>query len=314
MYDGYIKSTSSYQKESEKKWIAKFKEYIRNEKPQYETWSDFELALGKYSQNCDSADELIKCERDFKLYLKRYLSKEEEKMIKIIAKMQREYIWAFSHFCNNFYQRDDLTQNEKNRIIDYYKNTTFSYISFNYTQRILSSLISRNRPLFVHGTLNNDIILGVDNETQISLPLDEISKRAIVKPIYNETVDSNKVNTIKNILESSKIICSYGLSLGASDFTWIREISNVLISKNCLWIHYVLRKEKTIFSDLIESLEYRNNLKNDFLRKIGIPRDIYNKIKDKVYIFPIAESPFKFPQQTLDDLESERKEILNQVN
>lgn len=314
MYEGYINSPSIYQKNQEKKWIAKFKRYIDADKPKYETWSDFELALGRYSKYCDSVDELIKCERDFKVYLKKYLRKEEEKMLKIIAKSPREYILAFSDFCNNFYRRNDLTENEKNQINLYFKKSVFSYISFNYTQRIFNSLVSRQQPLFVHGTLENDIILGLDNESQISFPLDAISKRAIIKPVYNETVDLNKVNTIKNIFGSSNIICSYGLSFGASDFTWIKEISNVLIYKNCLWVHYILKNEEINFVDLIESLEYRENLKKDFLRKIGIPREIYKKISDKVYIFPIAKSPFKFPQQTSDDLENEIKEILNQVN
>lgn len=296
MYTDYINSLSIYQKDPEKKWIAKFRKYIESDKPKYETWADFELALGRYSQKCDSADELIKCERDFKVYLKKYLRKEEEKMIKIIAKSQREYIGAFYSFCNNFYYRDDLTENEKNLIELHNKNTTFSYISFNYTRRILTSIISRGQPFFVHGTLDNDIILGVDNESQISIPLDEISKRAIVKPIYNEAVDINKVNSIKKILESSNIICSYGLSFGASDFTWIREICNVLINKNCLWIHYIFTNHERSFIDLIESLEYRNSLRNEFLRQLGIPREIYKKIRDKVYVIPITKSPFTFPQ------------------
>ena len=314
MYSEYIKSKSLFQKEPEKKWIAKFKDFINNEKPEYKTWSDFELALGKYSKNCDSAEELIKCERDFKLFLKNYLKKEEERMIKIINKSGREYMLAFSNFCYNFYQRNDLTENEKNTIKTFCENAKFNYISFNYTQRILNNLVAQNRPLFIHGTLNNDIVLGVDNETQISLPLNEVAKRAIIKPIYTQTVDINNINKIKNILWNSKVICSYGLSFGASDLTWIKEISKIIISNNCLWVHYIFMDEELVYYDLIDSLDQRDNLKEEFLKKLDIPEENKAKIKDKVYIFPIAESPFKFPQQTSDDLENERKEILNQVN
>ena len=72
--------------------------------------------------------------------------------------------------------------------------------------------------------------------------------------------------------------------------------------------------EELVYYDLIDSLDQRDNLKEEFLKKLDIPEENKAKIKDKVYIFPIAESPFKFPQQTSDDLENERKEILNQVN
>lgn len=108
-------------------------------------------------------------------------------------------------------------------------------ISFNYTEVFDYAMekafdqysYRAPRVIHIHGKLDDDPTLGIDNENQwkAAYPLSRNGKRAFVKPFFNEEYDKMRVAEAVNIINSADTICTYGLALGESDLTW----RNVLI-------------------------------------------------------------------------------------
>ena len=113
---------------------------------------------------------------------------------------------------------------------------SYSFLSFNYTYT-LDTLLQFSRigsvPVHIHGTLNNDVILGVDSIEQLNgcpYPTTRKMQRAFIKPKFNEAYDSERLETARSMILNSDIICSYGFSYGESDETWLELILQWLIS------------------------------------------------------------------------------------
>ena len=71
--------------------------------------------------------------------------------------------------------------------------------------------------------MNDDVVLGMDSLEQLPQVKYNISRkieRAFIKTKFNAGYDKKRVNAAKKALESSDIICVYGMSLGDSDLTW----------------------------------------------------------------------------------------------
>ena len=75
-------------------------------------------------------------------------------------------------------------------------------------------------------------MLGVDNISQIRNPLlqnDEELLYSIVKPISNRELESGQDEKAKELIEASNIIIIYGMSLGETDNSWWRVITDWLL-------------------------------------------------------------------------------------
>ncbi len=71
------------------------------------------------------------------------------------------------------------------------------------------------------------LILGMDNESQLNQPRYQISnilRRAFLKPYYNKINDNEKMQRVKELIDSSSAICAFGASFGESDLMWKEKI------------------------------------------------------------------------------------------
>lgn len=97
--------------------------------------------------------------------------------------------------------------------------------------------------IHIHGILNDTIILGVDNEEQISNKNFKndlgIKDYLIKKQSYDSIKTTNHIEC-KNLINKAKIIILYGVSLGDTDKSWWRIIGDNLIKrKNLALIQYL---------------------------------------------------------------------------
>ena len=242
-YDGYIHTESSSEN------IDRFKKTIEKD---IKTWADFEMRLADYAHTFKDESELVQCVRDYSSYLNDYLLQEQKAFHEsftgdnvILYALRQTMAEGLARFYAG------LTKNDI-RAVDFAigdsGSLTYQFISFNYTDAFdelikqvftfgdLNGFMSRscsNKPIIhIHGQLNNDVILGVDNDSQlVDLPykLSRRGKRNIIKPAYIEGYDDKRMTDGFTYIRTSNVICAFGLALGESDLTWRKAIAEWLL-------------------------------------------------------------------------------------
>ena len=149
--------------------------------------------------------------------------------------------------------------------------------------KLLKDSSETNYVSHLHGKLDEYLIMGMDNESQISAnyKLSERGKMAFIKPFFNNLYDTRTNRTIKEQIESAHIICVFGLSLGASDLTWRNAILNSIrnyADHHLFLFDYELSCKNTLL--LNNKLDIELSKKIKLLQSWGIENleNIINKI------------------------------------
>lgn len=272
--------------ESDTELIKKFKNNISSD---YKTWSDFEEGMAEYAKSLDSEDDFVECIKDFRNYLQKYLKQEENRFNESIE--------------NNAELKPLLIEEMRKSILDYYSGMTprisnmvkdlnnkysprLSFISFNYTNafdNLINLTFDKEDIFHIHGQLDKCLIMGMDNEEQISTnyALTQRGKQAFVKPYFNDEIDPDKMKIAREKIERANIICAFGLSLGNSDLTWRNAIIKSLstIQDHHLFLFdYQLACDKSILDN--DKLDSELQKRNAILKSWGIQNPEYyaNKI------------------------------------
>ena len=229
--------------------IKKFKEEIGTN---VELWSDFEKQMGDYTAKL-SIEDYYTCIDDFRNKFIIYLNEEIRRPIVSVMKTQ------IREKCQDMLKNPFryLRTGQWERLYNYIDaqpqplSVEYGFVVFNYTDmceqcmriegsreiprycdRSIIAEISADRFVYVHGRLGSEILLGVDNISQIRNPLlrnDEELVYSIVKPISNRELESGQDEKAKELIETSNVIIIYGMSLGKTDNSWWREIADWLL-------------------------------------------------------------------------------------
>lgn len=239
--------------------IKKFKEEIGTN---VELWSDFEKQMGAYTSKVTkdipeegklSIEDYYTCIDDFRNKFIIYLNEEIRRPIVSVMKTQ------IREKCQDMLKNPFryLRTGQWERLYNYIDaqlqplTVKYGFVVFNYTDmceqcmriegsreiprycdRSIIAEISADRFVYVHGRLGSEILLGVDNISQIRNPLlrnDEELVYSIVKPISNRELESGQDEKAKELIETSNVIIIYGMSLGKTDNSWWREIADWLL-------------------------------------------------------------------------------------
>lgn len=217
-------------------------EAIQNlKKENIESWADFELSFGKYTEKITSQDELETIYYDIHDKLIDYLRKEQKKYQPTDREIQQcrvdlclPYIYLepvdAKIIKTGFRNLPDETEIIIDIISLNYTNVferavNFSDSPLSSEKYNLSS--SLNRPthfgtlLHLHGSIEEDsIIFGVDNESQISnrdFSSSFSAKNLLIKTSANESMMLGRVSTAHQLINNSDLIVVMGSSIGASD-------------------------------------------------------------------------------------------------
>lgn len=267
--------------------IAKMKRDI--DKFRYETWADLEIGLGQYSAKCASKEVFLKCVADMKAHLKIYLEREAEK-IKLIEPESLDGLFQFG----NLFEPEPRTRYQA--YVNSFNSQTkqLDVITFNYTPTLESMTKYDGSPMYInrtsnvilnsayhiHGMLNNMMVMGVNDSTQIaneSFNSDRDVEEEFIKPMYNDACMNNKNANCKRLIESANIIVIYGSSLGESDNQWWHLIGKRLsatTSPMLLYLPYDKDKDLTSAPNrlLRWTQSYVSEIKTKF--RITIAEDI----------------------------------------
>ena len=309
MYKGYIETPS------ENKVIEIFKGSLSQRKP-YDRWTDFEMGMADYAKKLSSEKSLIECVRDFKKHLVQHLRNEQEKVKKLFTTVDnvRPVVNELDNSLKYFY--NSLSPNVVNEIKgvigDQYVN--YNFLTFNYTNTLEQAIRVRDRylkttsqdPVHIHGALDKDVVLGVDNLEQLKglyYSLTNRGKRNFVKTLFNEQYDKERVTKARNIINESSIICTYGWAMGDSDKVWIDLLREWIITNpNHHLIHYRYSTKMYHRYNFDEIMDAEDDAKESVIQKLNITDE---SILDQIHI-PVGHNIFNFGKINAEEKEQSK--------
>lgn len=252
-------------KEGDSEVIQKFKKEFEEN---LETWADFELQLGKYSQEFtgDSAfEDYEACFDDFVVSFNKYLKKQCES-IDWPAVTDNE-ISKFQDSILDFYKYVKGVNSDS--VKGYIKDRSLvNFLQFNYTdvfnvmlhkssmhehpqKRVrmgyaYQGIASLGKNLHVHGKLGEGgyMTMGVDRLEQIenSTIRDNRGSDFFVKPEFLNNLQARNVNQeiakieAIQVIKNSTVICAFGAPIGDTDGFWWRAIGERLKNPGTLLV------------------------------------------------------------------------------
>ncbi len=289
--------------------IQNFKETIRQDIANGgENWSDFELGLGKYTDQFTSENisEFCECYDDAQEKLVQYLKQEEYKLQ--LENFNEKDIKSLRDGFFHFFEELSDVENYKFFNMITRKNTTISFISFNYTSILdmclkecakspvyvweqgytLEQILIDPEIIHVHGTIEKYPIIGVNDISQIankkllSTPQFEDS---IVKSAIISSLGSFQQRRAKSKIEHSDIVCIFGMSRGETDSYWWRFILNELLeSKN---FHLIIFCYKQNPPNPISTNKYKkaiNDIISEFTSWIELSEEDKLRISKQIHV------------------------------
>lgn len=283
--------------------IKNFKEVLKKDKrAQYKDWSDFEIGMAKYADTLQNEEELISCVRDFRRFLTEYLKKQEKDFENILKTHSNPPVFfnAFQQGIGNY--AAGLTPNEQRLLSqdDIFPN----FLTFNYTRTI--ELLDEKRPpkekatsfyqspIHIHNDLSGMILLGVNDESQVSLKLSDAGRRAFVKQAFNVQWDEERVKKIIKIIYESSTIFIYGWSMGETDAFWVDTIKDWLQrneDNHLVWFAHGTPSFEAYERDA--QMDEEEKQKKILLKMLSL-EDKFSMLEKKLHIV-LGKGIFEFP-------------------
>jgi hypothetical protein len=271
----------------------------------YENWTDFEMGMAEYAGKLKDERELIECVRDFRKFLTGYLKREEKDFLDKIKGNEE-----LKRFCNEFQMSlarwmENLTPNARRDIS--YVGLERRFLTFNYT-KILSGFVDiassklgfiNKETIHIHNDLNSTILLGVDDQDQVPMPLSAKGKRTFVKRLFNDQYDNARVDKVNKTIHSSSTICIYGWSMGASDRCWVNAIAEWLEADkdhHLVWFPYGTPKFESYEMDA--QMDEEDNQREILMEKLNLSGQ-YSTFEKQLHIV-LGKGIFNFPSLDAD--------------
>lgn len=266
----------------------------------YDSWADLEIALGNYTQHLDKVEELDNILLDIGEQLSKYLHLEEDKL-KDYEINQRKF---FDYLC--FPENLFLPADKENisGIKSKWKNHQWNLniFTFNYTSVIEKILGDKQKNIFlanhdnnipiqfgevkhIHGYLDNDMVIGVNDTSQIkneSFHNNQDILESIVKSECNRANRSNIDKQFTGRINSANLICIFGSSIGSTDNKWWELIGERLKS-DC---HLIIFTKGAEISPRIRHMQARaeRTIRDSFLSKTNLNEKEMETVERKIFI------------------------------
>lgn len=298
-------------KESDSETIKWFKKDVLTDS---DLWSSAEKAFGKctshFKNENKNAEMFCECHEDFCINLAEYLQEQEQRVSQnsIESVIETSFKNAITNYYGGF---KEVPQNEiKSFIQSISGGYTYNFISFNYTETLDKCVVAlknkggilgrRNisggayqnvvgKLLHVHGYTYRDMILGVNDESQIEdmSIFDGYGEEYVgqlIKIKSNQMNDEGIDEKVHTLLKESNIIYVYGMSIGETDALWWKRICELLKQKKnlLLIIHkYDAPEEKLINRSFVT---YTKEKKAEFLSSSTLSDEEKKVISSRIYI------------------------------
>lgn len=283
-------------KESQSSNLHKLKNQIKGD---IENWSDLEFSLGEYTERMNSLEEFDEVFEDVGANLAEYLQ-EEEKCFDFSDVLRKNF---FDYLA---FPERSLLPADKDEIVSFkekWNNITWNVnvVTFNYTKSFEQLLGEKLNNLeiaahhnstiqfrgleHIHGYVDNRMILGVNDKSQISNAsfrenLDIVE--AIVKNDCNIAQKHNVDIRCKDQISKSNLICIFGSSIGETDNMWWNLIGNQL-KRDCKLIIFDRCEKINPRAGYLKKRKERE-IKQRFLSKIKLTEEEKRKVDNAIFV------------------------------
>lgn len=210
-------------------------------------WSDMEFAFGQFTSEVESVESMERLYYELNDHLRMYLKGEDEAFVPSDthkSKFEQDFWSPMKFFGETDRQRYAAFANKVGA------NKQINVITLNYTStldKLLSLGNTKTKALnnsyyladiiHVHGSLDDSIIVGLDNEKQIANELfrnNEDIKDLLVKIQSNRAMKYLRSTKCEDLIKGANLIFFYGVSLGETDNRWWQLIGEQFKKRNNL--------------------------------------------------------------------------------
>ena len=270
-----------------------------------------EEAFGKFSSKIDTEDNFTELYFDLTDLLQTYLKSEIEAfspMEDLKNKFREDFLTTGKYLEEADKIRFNAFANSVNS-----NSKDFNVITFNYTNTLEKLLaidtkdsrveksFGSNRILHniihVHGSLEEAIIVGVDNETQIAneiLKKNDNIRDLFIKIESNRAMKNLRHDNCEGFIKNAHLIILFGVSLGNTDLRWWTLIGQELKRRNNLAIIQHIYRPNAVLptrKQLLARIERQHQ--KELLQKMGIKQDEQSKGIVERFFFTVNANIFK---------------------
>lgn len=300
-------------------------------KDNYNCWADMELALGQLLKNIskdevpDYLDQKEQLEKD----LSEYLKSQQLALELDASSLQKDLQRNVTEFYKEFSSKDQTDYLEWQKKVT--ESIRYQFITFNYTDsldRIVKPAQSNKQfgqhstsgqgyhdtvgtILHIHGTLQNGLILALDNLDQI--PNEDLRSKSkltqyIIKSKVNERLGTQNTETAQAILGKSDYVCIYGMSLGETDTMWWKYLAKWMKEKDCRRIVLCAYETPTDNPSASENLRQQDKWRDKFLTVAQVDESEWDSLYPRIIVL-IRSKIFDFNGVALSNSETEKELI-----
>ncbi len=279
-YEYYKEQPSNSEK------ITKFKNEIADN---IALWSDLEEKFGEYCKNFKTFDEFDEVFADLYEKLETYIKEIDDNLI--IDDTHSDMYLDYLRHPETFLLPEEI--GKIRQALGSVEQLFINIHTFNYTsclKHILGSLENTRITIkHIHGIINNTVIFGLNDLTQVdneALRLDDDFANHLIKPTVNKEMKRGVNVKCINDLRQSSVICTFGLSFGNTDKMWWESIGNLLL--NSTVTQYLIIFEKgEIFEGSTSKFKYLSKskkIKDKFLSKTKLNYSQKARVKEQIFV------------------------------
>ena len=273
----------------------------------YDKWADLEIALGQLLRDIsvEQIDEFLDSKGRLEGDLADYLRNENKRLDLSANKLPGEFQKNVVGFYQEFSSKEK--SDYKAWLSSVRSTIQYQFTSFNYTDG-LDALVGKAKTiqhfsthvgnstqytdsvgnvLHIHGTLDDDLILGLNDITQIGNPDLRTDSRVveyIVKSEVNEALGEQRIENAKRIIDNSDYIAIYGMSLGDTDLMWWQYLLEWLQKKDARRLVLYVYANPSDNPSGQEKLRRINMWKNVFLDQAGADANVSAKVRGQIIV------------------------------
>lgn len=263
-----------------------------------ETWADFEIALGQYTHYIDKLPE--KDRKSESVNFHEELGELIEDLATYLGKQEKsaENMEKIPIFTNTSYF-EELPLGQANMIRDQVSRgpLKIQFITLNYTgvlknilldiRSILPSGITLVSPHSIHGTLLENLTLGVSDESQLSSSMSGAEKDDLIKPSLIYSMNDGRMGMLQQMITNSDVIVLFGTSIGETD-KYIWEIVNKWLAKYGNR-YIIIHKHDKRYLESTRRLsrrqkQFNSNVQDKILRYSGLDGDDIALLKARIFV------------------------------
>lgn len=269
-----------------------------------ELWSDMEIALGKVTEDYNSAEDYNTVYMDVYNHLMEYI--DYAYRYSDVAKFDNPTKTLYQDLMKPWLHLTQSEIEDFDKLFGRVNDNRVKILSFNYTDTF--NRISDLEKLGVGGVLgletamtyhfdgilhihqdlkNHNIVLGVDNVDQITnkkLAEDESVRDLLVKPQTNRNLGTTIDRQCREVISQSGIISIYGVSLGKTDQTWWKEIGKRIKADNNVKILYFTYEKDIEQVAEIQKHTIKRKRKRELMDVVGIDKNSYKDYENRIYV------------------------------